>query len=168
MSRLQAPSGLSVSRLCPTVFANACETLAIDMGSREGGVGSRLKSPYATQNSSNTVSFAGDQLSLEEADPLSQTAGSILHEEVAEEPGHVTDSMRQGAIQFSWDFGRNLKKVPYVIVPDAWANDPAYIERVVDGMNLSMPSESVVKGEMRNEKCCDAMRCTNMMNTPQT
>ena len=52
----------------------------------------------------------------------------------------LTDPMLQGTICFSWEDGRFLKKVPYFIVPDGWENDPALLDRVVQGMNLTMPN----------------------------
>ena len=33
-----------------------------------------------------------------------------------------------------------MKRVPYWIVPDAWAKDPAFVDRVIEGMKLATPN----------------------------
>ena len=41
----------------------------------------------------------------------------------------MQEKMRHGGLRFSWSQGQHTKKVPYWIVPDSWAKDPAFLDR---------------------------------------
>jgi hypothetical protein len=73
-----------------------------------------------------------------------ETPEDGIWEEVHEARGSLSEHMRTGGICFSWECGRNLKKVPYFIVPDAWAKDPALVERVAEGLKLKVLRHSVL------------------------
>ena len=63
-----------------------------------------------------------------------------LWEEVKEVSSNTQEPMRKGTINFAWNQRLHYQRVPYFIVPDAWAKDQAFLERVVDGVGLTMPN----------------------------
>ena len=63
-----------------------------------------------------------------------------LWEEVKEVSSNTQEPMRKGTISFAWNQRQHYQMVPYFIVPDAWAKDPAFLERVIDGVGLTMPN----------------------------
>lgn len=86
------------------------------------------------------VSFDGQGSAGAQIGPDGETPEDGIWEEVHETRGSLAEPMRTGGICFSWECGRHLQKVPYFVVPDAWAKDPALVERVAEGMKLKVPN----------------------------
>ena len=63
-----------------------------------------------------------------------------IWEEVKEVTSSMQEPMRKGGVCFAWNQRQHTKRVPYFIVPDAWARDPAFVDRVADGLGLEVPN----------------------------
>lgn len=84
--------------------------------------------PMAVPSSGHSAKPAGDaDRHVQFSDDVTPDDG--VWEEVREMSSSLQEPMRKGAVGFAWKQGQHVKRVPYFIVPDSWARDPAFVER---------------------------------------